>query len=70
MSTQEIINQNKYQMRFLDKLVLKQDVGKKLMINETNCSMLWSSSTSDYDNLENDVSKSRVLEPTIKHLIK
>ena len=36
-STQKIIRQNKCQMRFLDKLVLKKDVDKRLMINVINC---------------------------------
>ena len=33
-------------------------------------SMLESPSTSDYDDMDNNVYKSTVLEPTIKHLIK
>ena len=57
-------------MRFLDKKVLKQKFDHKLMINEINFSMLESTSTSDYEEMDNDVSKSKVLEPTIKHLIK
>ena len=32
--------------------------------------MLESTSTSDYDDTENGVSKSTVLQPTIKHLMK
>ena len=64
-STQKIIRQNKCQMRFLDKLVLKKDVDKRLMINVINCSMLESPSTSGYDEMDNGVSKSTVLEPTI-----
>ena len=32
--------------------------------------MLESPSTSDYDEMDNVVSKSTVLEPTIKHLMK
>ena len=32
LSTQEIISQNKCQMRFLDKLVPKQDLVKKLVM--------------------------------------
>ena len=36
-STQEIIRQNKCQMRFLDKLVFKQDIDGKLMINLIAC---------------------------------
>ena len=57
-------------MRFLDKKVSKQKFDHKLMINEINCSMLESTSTSDYEEMDNDVSKSKVLEPTIKHLMK
>ena len=38
-------------MRFLDRLVLKQFVDKKLMINDINCSMFESPSTSDYDEM-------------------
>ena len=68
--TPEIIRQNKCQMRFLEKLVLKQDVDKKLIINAITCSMLEYPSTSDYYEMENCVSKSTVLEPTTKHLIK
>ena len=34
--TQEIIRQNKCQMRFIDKSVLKQSFDKKLMINVIN----------------------------------
>ena len=45
----------------LDKLVLKQDVDKKLIINAIACSMLESPSTSDYDDIENSVYKSTVL---------
>ena len=60
-STQEIIRHNKCQMRFLDKLVLKHHFDKKLMINEITCSILDSPSTSDYDDMENGVSKSTVL---------
>ena len=66
ISTQEIISQNKCQMRFLDKLVLKQDFGKKLLINAITCSMFESPSTSDYDDMDNGVSKSTVLELIIK----
>ena len=56
-STQEIIRQNKCQMKFLDKLVLKQYNDKKLMINAIICSMLEYPSTSDYDQTDNGVSK-------------
>ena len=45
--THEIIRQNKCQIRLLETLVLKQDVDKKLMINENNCSMLNSPYTYD-----------------------
>ena len=37
LSAQEIIRQNKCQMRFLDKLLLKQKFDKKLMINAIIC---------------------------------
>ena len=37
LSTQETIRQNKCQMRFIDKLVLKQESDKKLMINYITC---------------------------------
>ena len=70
LPTQEIIRQNKCQMRFLDKLVSKQESDQKLMINVINCSMLESPSTSGYDEMDNGVSKSTVLEPTIKHSMK
>ena len=52
-------------MRFLDKLVLKK-IDPKLTIKAITCSMLESPSTSDYDEIENGVSKSTVLEPMIK----
>ena len=66
-STQEIIRQNKCQIRFLDKLLLKQDVDKKFMINKITCSMFESPSTSDDDDdMDNGVSKTTLLEPTIK----
>ena len=48
-------------MRFLDKLVLKQNFDKKLMINVITSSMLDYPSTSDYYEMENGVSKSTVL---------
>ena len=69
-SAQEIIRQNNCQMRFLDQSVLKQNFDKKSMINSINCLILESPSTSDYDDMENGVSKSTVLEPTIKHVVK
>ena len=69
-STQEVIRQNKSQMRFLDKLVLKQNFDLQLIINMITCSMLQYPSTSDYDDMENGVSKSTLLQPTINHLMK
>ena len=53
-------------MRFLYKLVFKQDAEKKLMINVITCSMLDSPSTSDDNDMNTGVSKSTSLEPTIK----
>ena len=47
-------------MKFLDKLVLKQDVDNKLMMNVITCSMLESPNTSDDNDIENGVSKSTV----------
>ena len=44
-STQEIISQNKRQIRFLDKLVLKQNFDRKLIINTITWSVLGSPST-------------------------
>ena len=43
---------------------------QKLMMNAISGSMLESTSTFDNDNMENGASKSTVLEPTIKHLMK
>ena len=60
-SSQDIVRQNKCQMKFLDKLVLKTYYAKKWMINVINCSMLESPSNSDNDEIENEVSKSPVL---------
>ena len=57
-------------MRFLDKLVLNENFDKKIMINAIICSMLEAPSTSDYDEMDNVVTKSTILEPTIKHLMK
>ena len=57
-------------MRFLDKLVLKQKLDHKLMINKITFSMLGSPYTSDYDYMDSGVYKSTLLEPTITHLIK
>ena len=65
-STQEMIRQNKCQMRFLDMLVLKQYVDNQLMIVAINCSVFNFPSTFYDDEMENCVSKSTVLEPTIK----
>ena len=63
-STQEIISQNKCQMRFLDKLVLKQNFDQKLMTSLITCSILESPSTYYYDDIYGGVSRSTVLEPT------
>ena len=57
-------------MRFLDKLALKQYVDNKLMTNAINFSILDHPYNFDYNEMENGVSKSKVLEPTIKNLIK
>ena len=48
-------------MMSVDKLLLKQNFNHKLMINVITCSMLESPSTSDYDDMDNGVSKSTVL---------
>ena len=48
-------------MRFLDKLVLKQEFDKKLIINDITCLMLESPPSSDYDDMDSGVSKSTVL---------
>ena len=58
-STQEIIGQNKCQIGFLHKFLLK-NFNQKLMMNEITSSMLNFPSTSDYDEVENPVSKSNV----------
>ena len=60
LSAQEIIRQKKYHMRFLDRLVFKEYVDNKLLINVINFSMLESQSTSNDYNMENDVAKSIV----------
>ena len=57
-------------MRFIDKLILKQNLDNKLMIYVITCWMLKSPYTSDYDEMDNDDSKLTVLEPTIKKLMK
>ena len=49
---------------------MRQNFDNKQMINAITCSMLESPSTSDYNDMDNDVSKSKVLEPMIKHLMK
>ena len=61
LSAQEIIRQNKCQMRFIEKLVLKQYFDNKLMLNVITCSMLEYPSYSDCDDMGNGVSKSTVL---------
>ena len=60
LPAQETISQNNCQMRFLDKLALKQVVDNKLMINDINFSTLDSPSTSNDDKVDNGVSKSTV----------
>ena len=52
-------------MNLSDKLLYKKDVDKKLMINAIMYLMLESSSTYNYDDKENGVSKLTVLEPII-----
>ena len=47
-------------------LVLKQDVDNQLMIVAINCSVFNFPSTFYDDEMDNCVSKSTVLEPTIK----
>ena len=56
LSTHEITSHNKCQIIFLDKLVLKK-IDYKLMINNITCSMLESTSTYDYGDMYNGVSK-------------
>ena len=65
LTTKEILIQNKCQMKCLEKLVMNQNFDHKLMMNLANCSMLESPYTYDLDDVENDVSKSTVLELTI-----
>ena len=55
-------------MMLLDKLVLKQDVDNKLILNVITSSILESPSTSDYGEMDNGVLKSTCLERTIKHV--
>ena len=57
-------------MRFLVKLLLKQDNAKISMINDITWWMLESPYTSDDDKIDNGVSKSIVLEPAKQHLMK
>ena len=64
---EEVITQNKCQIRFLDKFLLKQNVDLKLIITAMTCSMLESSSTYDYDEINTDVSRSTCLEPTLNN---
>ena len=70
VSTTEIIRQNKWQMSFLYKVVSKQDVDYEVIINVITFLLLEYTSISDYDKMDNGVSKSTVLEPTTKHLMK
>ena len=58
--TKEIIRKNNCKMRFLYKLVLKQDVDKKLMVNVNYFSMLEFPYTCDDNDMDNGVSKSTV----------
>ena len=44
-------------MRFLDKLALKQDDNEISIINAINVSILESQPTSNYDDMDNSVSK-------------
>ena len=69
LSTQEIIIQNICQMRFLEKLVLKQNVDKKLIMNAINFSMLDSTSSSDDDAMNNRAYKLTLLEHTMNHVM-
>ena len=55
LSTKEIVRQHKCQTRFLDKLIFKQDVDNKSMINVITCSILESPPSSDYDDMDNGV---------------
>ena len=57
LSTQEILRQKKWQMGFLEKLILKKNLGHKLTINAFTCSILESPSTSAYYDMDNGVSK-------------
>ena len=54
-------------MMLLDKLVLKQDVDNKLIINVITCSILESLSTYDYAEMDKGALKLTCLERTIKH---
>ena len=55
--TEEIIRQNNYQMRFLDKFLLKQNVYEKIMITAITCSILDYKSTYDDDVVNTGASK-------------
>ena len=57
-------------MMLLDKLVLKQDVDIKWIINVITCSILESLSTSDYGEMDNGVFKLTYLKRTITYLTK
>ena len=69
-STQEMIMHNKCQTRFLENSVLKRKFDKNLIINAITWSMLESLLNSDDDDMDNGVSKSTILEHTIKNLMK
>ena len=56
-SKKVIIRQNKCQMGFLEKLMFKRDIDKKLMITAINCSMLKYLSTYKYYDTDNGVYK-------------
>ena len=58
------------QILFVDKVLLKQNVDKEMIITSITCLILESASTSDYYKINRGVSKSTRLEPTIKHLMK
>ena len=68
-SSEEIISQNKCQIRFLEKFLLK-NVDKNLVINAITCSVLEYLFTSDDYEINISIYKSTSLEPTIKHLMK
>ena len=64
-SSEEIISQNKCQIRFLEK-----NVDKNLVITAITCSILESLFTSDDYEINISIYKSTSLEPTIKHLMR